>query len=84
MGRRHPLKSVQCRYWDLIAEGIPPKVAGRRSACRNRLVWCGSVNRGGVKPILGEPRGQKRSRLRSWSARSSATCAWMSSGAATR
>jgi hypothetical protein len=28
MGRHRPLNSVQRRYWELVAEGTPPRVAG--------------------------------------------------------
>jgi IS30 family transposase len=63
MGSHHLLNSVQRRYWELIAEGTPPRVAGQAAgvseACGGR--WF--RQRGGVNPQLREPRGQSRPRL---------------------
>jgi len=63
MGRRHPLKSVQRRYWELIAEGIAPKVAGQAVGVSEGAGAVWFRQRGGVKPHLSEPRGHKCPRL---------------------
>jgi transposase, IS30 family len=63
MGRRHPLKSVQRRYWELIAEGAAPKVAGQAVGVSEGAGAAWFRQRGGVKPHLSEPRGHKCPRL---------------------
>jgi transposase, IS30 family len=63
MGRHGPLNSVQRRYWELVAEGTPPRVAGSAVGVSEAagLLWF--RQRGGVNPRLCEPKGQRRPRL---------------------
>ena len=63
MGRHRPLNSVQRRYWELVAERTPPRVAGSAVGVPEAagLLWF--RQRGGVNPQLREPKGQTRPRL---------------------
>jgi transposase, IS30 family len=63
MGRHRPLKSVQRRYWELVAEGIPPRVAGRAVGVSEAAGALWFRQRGGVKPQLREPQGLTKPRL---------------------
>ena len=58
-GRHRPLNSVQRRYWELVAEGTPPRVAGSAVGVSEAagLLWF--RQRGGVNPQLCEPKGEE-------------------------
>lgn len=63
MARPLVLKSVLRRYWDLVAEGVPPWVAGERLRVSGTTGgrWFGHA--GGVKPQFKESGGTKWQRL---------------------
>ena len=63
MGSYHPLKSVQRRFWELVAEGAAPGVAGTVLGVSERCGQEWFYQRGGVNPRLCEPQGQIRPRL---------------------
>ena len=63
MGSYHPLKSVQRRFWELVAEGTAPGVAGTVLGVSERCGQEWFYQRGGVNPRLCEPQGQIRPRL---------------------
>jgi IS30 family transposase len=63
MGRHGPLNSVQRRYWELVAEGTPPRVAGSAVGVSEAAGALWFRQRGGVNPRLGEPQGQTKPRL---------------------
>ncbi len=59
----HSLNSVQRRFWELVADGVQPGVAGMAVGVSNRCGEAWFLQRGGVNPGLREPRGQRRPRL---------------------
>lgn len=63
MARPLSLKSVRRRYWELVAEGVPPWVAGSRIGVSYTTGGRWFRDAGGVKPQFKEPQGQKRPRL---------------------
>ena len=63
MGAYHLLKSVQRRFWELVAEGTAPGVAGTVLGVSERCGQEWFYQRGGVNPRLCEPQGQIRPRL---------------------
>jgi transposase, IS30 family len=55
--------AVRHQFWELVARGVPPSIAGPMvgvSSCRG-MAWFRTF--GGVKPALHRPRGQARPRL---------------------
>lgn len=63
MGRHLPLNSVRRRYWQLVAEGVSPGVAGEAVGVSHSSGWSWFRQRGGVNPQLHEPQGNTRPRL---------------------
>jgi transposase, IS30 family len=63
MGRHGPLNSVQRRYWELVAAGTPPRVAGSAVGVSEAAGALWFRQRGGVNPQLREPKGQTKPRL---------------------
>ena len=63
MGSYQPLNAVQCRYWELVAGGAPPGVAGIAVGVSERCGQKWFHQRGGVNPQLSQPRGRRRPRL---------------------
>lgn len=63
MARRLSLKSVQRRYWELVAEGVPPWVAGSGLGVSETAGGRWFRNAGGVKPQFKDPVGTKWHRL---------------------
>jgi len=63
MGAHSSLNSVQRRYWELIAQGGPPSIAGPAVGVSETCGLQWFRQRGGVKPQLSEPQGQTRRRL---------------------
>jgi IS30 family transposase len=57
------LLSVQRRYWEFIAEGVPPSAAGPLSGVSQRCGQSWFRMFGGVKPQFDQPRGRIRPRL---------------------
>jgi len=63
MGPYHSLNAVQRRYWELVADGVPPGVAGMAVGVSERCGQGWFRQRGGVNPQLSEPQGRRRPRL---------------------
>jgi IS30 family transposase len=63
MARLVSLKSVQRRYWELVAEGVPPWVAGVGIGVSETAGGRWFRNAGGVKPQFKDPAGTKWHRL---------------------
>jgi IS30 family transposase len=63
VGGYYPLNSVQRRFWELVAEGTAPGVAGVALGVSERSGQEWFYQRGGVNPRLCEPQGQIRPRL---------------------
>jgi IS30 family transposase len=57
MGARLSLKSVRRRYWELVAEGVPPWVAGPRVGVSETAGGRWFRNAGGVNPKFKDPAG---------------------------
>ncbi len=54
---------VRYRFWELVAGGVPPSVAGPMVGVSNRCGMAWFRRLGGVNPGLRRPRGQARPRL---------------------
>ncbi|MCW2662745.1 MAG: hypothetical protein JWP83_3897 [Mycobacterium sp.] len=63
MARLLALKLVRRRYWELVAEGVPPWVAAGRLGVSETTGGRWFRDAGGVKAQFKEPQGQKRPRL---------------------
>jgi transposase, IS30 family len=63
MGSYRPMNSVQRRFWELVAEGVVPGVAGTAVGVSKRCGEAWFHQRGGVNPRLCEPQGRTRPRL---------------------
>src|ERR1700693_226505 len=57
------LKSVQCRFWELVAEGVTPTVAGPMVGVSGRWGEEWLRHFGGVKPQFSDHKGTRRPRL---------------------
>jgi IS30 family transposase len=63
MARPRALNSVRRRYWELVADGVPPWVASGLLGVSETTGGPWFVDAGGVKPQISEPKGRKRPRL---------------------
>lgn len=63
MARPLALKSVRRRYWDLVAEGVPPWVAGERLGVSDTTGGRWFRDAGGVRPQFTDPGGTRWRRL---------------------
>jgi transposase, IS30 family len=57
------LKSVQCRFWELVAEGVTPTAAGPMVGVSERCGQDWFRHFGGVKPQFSDHKGTRRPRL---------------------
>lgn len=63
MGAYLSLLLVQRRFWELVAQGVPPSIAGPVVGVSETCALLWFRQRGGVNPQWSEPKGQTRPRL---------------------
>src|ERR1700737_3567727 len=63
MGAHVSLLLVQRRFWELVAQGVPPSIAGPVVGVSESCGLQWFRQRGGVNPQWSEPKGQTRPRL---------------------